>query len=61
MTTTTLSKPADVSAFSFVQDALKGLHRARARSAARTLLLGLDDHLLRDIGLNRQDVLHGDF
>jgi uncharacterized protein YjiS (DUF1127 family) len=61
MTSTALTHRTSVSTFSFVQDALKGLHRARARSAARTLLLGLDDHLLRDIGLNRQDVLHGDF
>jgi uncharacterized protein YjiS (DUF1127 family) len=61
MTATTLTSRTPVSTFAFVQVALKGLHRARARSAARTLLLGLDDHLLRDIGLNRQDVLHGDF
>ena len=31
MTTTILSKPAEVSAFSFVQDAIKGF-RARARA-----------------------------
>lgn len=61
MTATTLSNRAPVSTLSFVQDALKGLRRTRARSAARTLLLGLDDHLLRDIGLTRHDVLNGDF
>ena len=61
MTATTLTNRTPVSTFAFVQDALKGLRRTRARAAARTLLLGLDDHLLRDIGLTRQDVLHGDF
>jgi uncharacterized protein YjiS (DUF1127 family) len=61
MTSTALTNRTPVSTFSFVQEALRGLHRTRARSAARTLLLGLDDHLLRDIGLTRQDVLHGDF
>ena len=61
MTATTLTNRAPVSTFSFVQDVLKGLRRTRARSAARTLLLGLDDHLLRDIGLTRHDVLNGNF
>ena len=61
MTATTLTNRAEVSTFSFVQDALKGLRRTRARAAARTLLLGLDDYMLRDIGLTRLDVLHGDF
>jgi uncharacterized protein YjiS (DUF1127 family) len=61
MTATALSNRTPVSTFSFVQDALKGLRRTRARSAARTLLLGLDDHLLRDIGLTRHDVLNGNF
>ena len=61
MTATTLTNRTPVSTFAFVQDALKGLHRARARSAARTLLLGLDDHLLRDIGLTRDDVMVGRF
>ncbi len=61
MTATTLSNRPDATSFTFVQDALKGLRRARARSAARTLLLGLDDHLLRDIGLTRDDVMVGRF
>lgn len=61
MTTTTLSKTAEVSAFSFVQDAIKGLRRARARAAQRRYLLSLDDKLLRDMGLTRLDVLNGDF
>ena len=35
MTTTTFSKPAEVSAFSFVQDAIKGFRRsAPARPSA---------------------------
>ncbi len=61
MTATTLTNRTPVSTFSFVQDALKGMRRVRARSAARTLLLGLDDHLLRDIGLTRDDVMIGRF
>jgi uncharacterized protein YjiS (DUF1127 family) len=61
MTSTALTNRTTVSTFSFVQDALKGLRRTRARSAARTLLLGLDDHLLRDIGLTRDDVMVGRF
>ena len=56
MTATTLTNCTPVSTFAFVQDALKGMRRAQARSAARTLLLGLDDHLLRDIGLTRADI-----
>ncbi len=37
MTTTTLSQPADVSAFSFVQDAIKGFRRSRPRRPAQAL------------------------
>ena len=61
MTTTTLSKPAEVAAFSFVQDAIKGFRRSRLRAAQRKHLLSLDDPTLRDMGLTRLDVLHGDF
>lgn len=61
MTTTTLSHQAEVSAFRFVQDALNGMRRNRIRAAQRKHLLGLDDHMLRDMGLTRLDVLNGDF
>jgi uncharacterized protein YjiS (DUF1127 family) len=61
MTTTTLSKPAEASAFSFIEDAIKGFRRSRLRAAQRKYLLSLDDPILRDMGLTRLDVLHGDF
>jgi uncharacterized protein YjiS (DUF1127 family) len=61
MTAATLSTRSDVSTFTFVQDAFKGLRRSRIRAAQRKHLLGLDDHMLRDMGLTRLDVLHGDF
>ena len=61
MTITALTNRTSGSTFSFVQDALKGLHRARARSAARAMLLGLDDRMLNDVGLTRNDVLNGRF
>ena len=60
MTTALLSRP-NVTPFTFVQDTLKGLRRTRMRMAQRKHLLGLDDFLLRDMGLTRLDVLHGDF
>jgi uncharacterized protein YjiS (DUF1127 family) len=52
---------AKVSAFSFAQDAIKGYRRSRLRAAQRKHLLSLDDRTLRDMGLTRLDVLHGDF
>ena len=61
MTSTTFTNRTPVSTLSFVQDALKGLRRTRARAAARTLLLGLDERMLRDIGLTRFDVTSGNF
>ena len=61
MTSTTLTNRAGVSTLSFVQDALKGLRRVRARSAVRAMLLGLDDRMLNDVGLTRNDVLNGRF
>ena len=61
MTATTLPNLAEVSAFSFVGDAIKGFRRARLRAAQRKHLLSLDDDMLRDMGLTRLDVLHGDF
>ena len=61
MPATTISNRPDITSFTFVQDTLKGLRRIRMRAAQRKHLLGLDDNLLRDMGLTRLDVLHGDF
>jgi uncharacterized protein YjiS (DUF1127 family) len=61
MTAITISNRPDATPFTFVQDTLKGLRRTRMRIAQRKHLLGLDDFLLRDMGLTRLDVLHGDF
>ena len=61
MTTTILTARADASARSFLKDALSGMRRIRARSAARAMLLGLDDRMLNDVGLTRNDVLNGRF
>ena len=59
MTATTLFNRAEVTTFTFVHETINGLRRRRA--AARKRLLGLDDRMLRDIGLTRLDVLQGDF
>ena len=40
---------------------LMGIRRMRMRSAQRKHLLGLDDYLLRDMGLNRFDMMRGKF
>jgi len=61
MTATILTARSDVSALSFLKDALSGMRRARERSAARAMLLGLDDRMLTDIGITRHDVLNGRF
>ena len=61
MTATILTARTNASGLSFLKDAVSGMRRVRERTAARTLLLGLDDHVLRDIGLSRMDVVHGDF
>ena len=61
MTSIAQSNRAEASAFSFVQDAFKGFRRSRLRAAQRKHLLSLDDRTLRDMGLTRLDVLHGDF
>ena len=42
-------------------NAIMGLRRRRMRALQRKHLLGLDDYLLRDMGLNRLDVMRGKF
>jgi len=61
MTATILTARTNASTPSFLKDALSGMRRIRERSAARTLLLGLDERMLTDIGLTRDDVLSGRF
>ena len=61
MTATILTARTNASALSFLKDAVSGMRRVRERTAARTLLLGLDERMLTDIGLTRDDVLNGKF
>jgi uncharacterized protein YjiS (DUF1127 family) len=46
---------------SLVMGALMGFRRMRMRAAQRKHLLGLDDHLLRDMGLERLNIMRGKF
>jgi uncharacterized protein YjiS (DUF1127 family) len=59
MTSIALSRRAEVLSLSLVMGALKGFRRMRAAQPKH--LLGLDDYLLRDMGLTRLDVLYGKF
>jgi uncharacterized protein YjiS (DUF1127 family) len=56
-----LSHRTPASSPSLVMNALMGLRRRRMRSLQRKHLLSLDDYLLRDMGLNRLDVMRGKF
>ena len=56
-----LSHRTPASSPSLVMNALMGLRRRRMRALQRKHLLGLDDYLLRDMGLNRLDVMRGKF
>jgi uncharacterized protein YjiS (DUF1127 family) len=61
MTATTLTARTTASTPSFLKVALSGMRRVRERSAARAMLLGLDERMLTDIGLTRNDVLNSRF
>ena len=61
MTATILTARTNASTLSFLKDAVSGMRRVREQTAARTLLLGLDERMLTDIGLTRNDVLNGRF
>lgn len=61
MTATILSARTDASAPSLLKVALSGMRGVRERSAARAMLLGLDERMLTDIGITRNDVLNGRF
>jgi len=61
MTSIALSRRAETSSLSLVMDVLKGLRRRRLRALQRKHLLGLDDNLLRDMGLERLNVMRGKF
>ena len=61
MISITLSHRTPASSPSFVMGALMGLRRMRLRAAQRKHLLSLDDYLLRDMGLDRHDVMRGKF
>jgi uncharacterized protein YjiS (DUF1127 family) len=62
MTATTLATHTETtSGLTLLKDALSGMRRVRQRSAARAMLLGLDERMLTDVGLTRDDVLNGRF
>ena len=56
-----LSRRAETAALSFVRNALMSLRHRRVRALQRKHLLGLDDHLLRDMGMDRLSIMRGKF
>jgi uncharacterized protein YjiS (DUF1127 family) len=56
-----LSNRPPVSSPSLLMSALMGVRRMRMRAAQRKHLLGLDDYLLRDMGMDRSDIMRGKF
>jgi uncharacterized protein YjiS (DUF1127 family) len=61
VTSIALTHRLPASSPSLVMSVLIGLRRRRMRALQRKHLLGLDDYLLRDMGLNRLDVMRGNF
>jgi uncharacterized protein YjiS (DUF1127 family) len=61
VTSIALTHRPPASSPSLVMSVLIGLRRRRMRALQRKHLLGLDDYLLRDMGLNRLDVMRGNF
>ena len=61
MSSIAFSRRAETSSLSLVMDALKGFRRRRMHALQRKHLLGLDDHLLRDMGLERSNIMRGKF
>ena len=56
-----LSHRTPASSPSLVMNVLMGVRRVRLRAAQRKHLLGLDDHLLRDMGMDRLSIMRGKF
>ena len=61
MTNAIPSNRGEISTFTFVRETYTGLRRHRAKVALRKHLLGLDDRMLRDIGMTRFDVMGSRF
>ena len=61
MNSITLSHRGQATSHSIIMTALMGFRRMRLRAAQRKHLLGLDDNLLRDMGLDRSNIMRGKF
>ena len=61
MVSIVLSHRPAVSSPSIVMGVLMGIRRVRMRAAQRKHLLSLDDYLLRDMGMDRSDIIRGKF